>query len=118
ACPSREAKAARFCDLMQDAPGASRSTYFRLRKRLAEQGRLTFDVVPPITLGRTSPPGPPSDLELQSAAAMTGLPPGGSREEARPVDVPAREAFAQPVRGPAPPGRPARPVDDSLPWEL
>ena len=59
---------------------AARSTYFRLRKRLAEQGRLTFEVAEPITLRRNRPPGAPSELELRSAAAMTNLPPGDTQD--------------------------------------
>lgn len=40
-------------------------------------------------------------------------------EESRPLDLPRREHFAQPVRGQATPQpRPSRVVlDDSLPWE-
>jgi hypothetical protein len=114
--PTREGKARRFVELMGHAKGASRATYFRLRARLEEEGRLAVDTIPPIRLRRTGPPAVPSAVELEALAAA---PPGEPEEEARPLDVPAREEFARPVAGhappPAPPPRPA--LDDAVAWE-
>jgi hypothetical protein len=116
AYPTREDKGRRFVELVGKAKGASRRSYFRLRKRLEVEGRLRVETVPPIPLRRTRPPGVPSLLELE---AMEADPARQSEEEPAPLDLPAREQFAQPVRGQAPPHEPApRPaLDDSLPWE-
>lgn len=113
-CPAREDKARRFVELMGVAKGASRATYFRLHKRLEQEGRLLVEVVPPIPLRRTRPPGVPTDLELDALAAPAPAPP---EEPAGPLDVPAREAFAQPVIGNTTQPPPVPVVDDRLPWE-
>jgi hypothetical protein len=116
AYPTREDKVRRFVQVMGEDRGASRASYFRLRRRLEEEGRLLVQVVPPIPLRHTRPPATPSALELDSMGAP---PPGQPEPEPRPVDVPAREEFAQPIRGQAPPrAAPARPIlDDTVPWE-
>lgn len=114
--PTREDKARRFLELRGTAKGASRATYFRLRQRLEVEERLIPQVVPPIRLGRTRPPDAPSLLELES---MEMLPHDQPEEESHPLDVPAREAFAQPVRGHGAPAAPSPRVvlDDSVAWE-
>ena len=43
AYPEREDKARRFVELMGSDKGASRATYFRVRKRLEEEGRLVVE---------------------------------------------------------------------------
>jgi hypothetical protein len=116
AYPTREDKARRFTEVMGKGKGASRATYFRIRRRLQEEQRLAVESVPPIRLRRTRPPGTPSLLELESLE----VPQPPADEEPAPVDVPAREQFTQPIRGtgPAPQATPARVVlDDGLPWE-
>jgi hypothetical protein len=116
AYPTRKDKARRFVEQMGSVKGASRATYFRLRKRLEDEGRLAVQVVPPITLVRTRPPSTPSVAELDS---LDAVPPVKPEEESTPLDVPAREAFAQPIRG-ATPGQSPPPrytTDDSLSWE-
>jgi hypothetical protein len=119
ACPSRDAKAARFVEMMGGAKGASRATYFRLRQRLAADGRLEVTGVPPIPLRRTRPPGPLTLLELDSLAAGTPLP----EEAPESLDIPRREDFARPITGTG--GDASRPpagpspfrVDDRRGWE-
>jgi hypothetical protein len=115
-CPTREGKAERFVELMGNQKGASRASYFRLLHRLKDANRLAVQAVPPIPLRRTKPQGTPSIPELSWLEAEV---PGEPEEEPRPIDVPAREAFAQPIRGHTPrTDAPRRPVlDDSLPWE-
>jgi hypothetical protein len=116
AYPTREGKVARFVEVMGAARGASRASYFRLRGRLEEEGRLAVDPVPPIPLSRRGRPGVPTQLELDALDA----PPAADPEEAPgPIDVPRREAFAQPVRGagPAPAAPPRVVLDDTVAWE-
>lgn len=114
AYPTREDKARRFTELMGTARGASRASYFRLRSRLEQADWLAVRVVAPIPLRRTRPPGIPSLLELDS---MDNRPEPIEPEEVQPLDVSAREPFAQPIRGQIP--TPQRPVlDDLLPWEV
>lgn len=116
AYPQREDKARRFSELMGNDSKKSRSTYHRKLAELREEQRLIPETVPPIQLRRTRPPSVPSVLELESMAAPLPEPP---EEEPRPLDVPSREAFAEPVRGSAvPPAPPRRPVlDDTVGWE-
>jgi hypothetical protein len=116
AYPSREAKAARFEDLLAGARGASRATYFRLRRRLEADGRLAVTTIAAIPLRRTRPPAPPTELELDALAAG---PPPEAEEPAHPIDVPVREEFVEPVRGqpPQPPPAPRVTLTDRLPWE-
>jgi hypothetical protein len=74
--PAREAKAARFLELMEGASGASRASYFRLRRRLKEDGRLATTGVEPIPLTRTSPPVAPTEPETDALAVQEeALPP-------------------------------------------
>lgn len=87
AYPTREDKATRFVELMANAKGASRATYFRLRKRLGEEGRLTFCAVDPLLLCNTCPPATPGELELE---AMGSPPSHNGEEESRAVVVSAR----------------------------
>jgi hypothetical protein len=114
--PTREDKARRFKELMGDARGASRGSYFRMRSRLEQAGRLEVEAVAPIPLRRRRPPATPSRMELDSIEATVPAPP---EQEEPAADVPARAAFAQPVRGPeSPPASPSRMLlDDRLPWE-
>jgi hypothetical protein len=114
--PTREDKARRFVELLGNSKGASRASYFRLRRRLEEAQGLVPETVPTILLRRTAPPGTPSLLELESSETPR---PDKADEEPQPLDVPARESFGRPVEGEvAPPTAPARPIlDDSLPWE-
>jgi hypothetical protein len=116
AYPTRKDKARRFVERMNDAKGASRSSYFRIRQQLELEGRLLVEGVPSIPLRRTRPPGTPSQLELD---AMGAEPPPQPEEEPRPVDVPAREQFTQPINGHTPtPGAPRRMVlDDTVSWK-
>jgi len=116
AFPDRQDKARRFGELMADAKGASRATYFRLRKRLEAEKRLVVQIVPSICLRRTRRPGIPTQLELD---AMQEQQPEVGEEESRLLDVPARDTFARPIRGEG--GAltiPQRPVlDDTVSWE-
>src|SRR5262249_34165241 len=116
AYPTREDKARRFVELLGEARGASRASYFRLLSFLEKQGRLAVIDVPSITLWRRRPPGVPSLLELDAMAAPL---PGEPEEEPRAVDLPAREGLARPISGQAPaqPSRARIVLDDSLPWE-
>lgn len=115
-CPTSDDKAQRFKELMGTAKGTSRASYFRLRRRLEDEQRLVPEMVPPIQVGRSKPPGVPSVLELESMESpWSALP----EEEPFPIDVPSREQFAQPIRGQGPTQSPRPPqiLDDSLPWE-
>jgi hypothetical protein len=115
-CPSREDKARRFGEVMGDGKGASRPTYFRLRKRLEEQNRLIPETVPRIRLSKNKPPSLPSLMELD---AMGGALPAPPEPEPTQLDVPLRDGFVRPIRGDEtrrPPAPPA-PLDDNLPWE-
>ena len=115
ACPTREDKARRFLEILGNAKGASRASYFRLRRRMEEGQCLVPQVVPTIPLRRTSPPAIPSLLELESRETQPTQP----EEEAQPLDVPAREEFVQPIRGGVvlPTAAPRPVLDDALPWE-
>jgi hypothetical protein len=116
AYPAREDKARRFLELLGKVKGASRASYFRLRGRLEEGQWLVPEVAPAIPLRRTTRPGTPSLLELESRETARPTP---AEEADRPLDVPAREQFVQPIRGDvAPPTAPPRQLlDDTLPWE-
>lgn len=119
ACPARDDKARRFEELMGHAKGASRASYYRLRRRLEEEQRLIPTTIPSIPLRRTKPPGIPSLVELESIETP---PPTQPEEEPSPLDVPAREQFAEPVRGSvAPPAssgpKPFADDADKLAWE-
>jgi hypothetical protein len=74
AYPTREDKARRFVELLGTDKGASRASYFRLRKRLEDEERLAVTTVPRIQLRYNRPPGTPSPLELE---AMEAAPPAG-----------------------------------------
>jgi hypothetical protein len=116
AYPTREDKARRFVELMGTSKGASRATYFRIRRRLEDEQRLVVEPVPPIQLRRRRPPGTLSQLELDSLEVPF---PDRPEEETSPLDVPLREQFAQPIQGQA--GghtSPSPPVlDDTVAWE-
>ena len=116
AYPTREDKARRFVELLGEGKGASRASYFRLRRRLEDAQQLVVEAVPPIPLRRTRPPGTPSLLELDAQEVPF---PAQAEEETYPLDVPAREQFARPIRGDGAarttPNRPA--LDDSVSWE-
>ncbi len=61
ASPTREDKARRFIELMASGSGASRATYFRVRRRLEQEGRLTAERVQPMRLIHSRPlPSRPS----------------------------------------------------------
>jgi hypothetical protein len=112
---NRKARATRFCEVMRGERGASRATYYRLLELLQREGRLRFNVVQPMLIHRTSRPVPPSELELESLASLPL--PEEPAEEVRPVDVSAREAFAQPIRGQAPSPGPHFGSDGTVAWE-
>jgi hypothetical protein len=114
--PTREAKARRFVELMRGTSGASRATYFRLFEQLERQGRLVAHPVPSIHLTHSRPPATPSPAELD---AMDVVPAGEPREEARPIDLPAREEFARPIRshGPAATASAHIVLDDTVAFE-
>jgi hypothetical protein len=116
AYPTREEKAQRYVELLAGEQGASRATYFRRREKLEAEGQLAAKAVAPIRLAHTQPPEGSSVVGIDSPGAT---PPAQPEEEPRPVDVPAREEFTQPIRGETP--RPAAPhrtvLDDRLPWE-
>jgi len=116
AYPTREDKARRFVEMLGNTKGASRATYFRLWRRLEDAQQLAVETVPPIPLRRTRPPGVPSVLELESLEAPLAA---RAEEDTQPLDVPARERFAQPIQGnAAQQTSPLRPVlDDSVAFE-
>jgi hypothetical protein len=119
AIPTREDKARAYTRTMTaaDLKGASRAAYFRLRSRLEDEGRLIVYAVPPIPLGHRRPPATPSIAELDAIEGGAG--PEAVPDEPIVLDVPARQVFAEPIRGavlPAPPPRPLV-IDDALPWE-
>jgi hypothetical protein len=116
AYPTREDKARRFVELLGNEKGASRASYFRLRRRLEDAQALVPEALPSIPLRRTRPPTTPSLLELEAMESGQPAPPdvfGG------PLDVPAREQFSQPIRGHVAPTPPPRPMvlSDRLPWD-
>lgn len=110
-------KAAAFEERMGSARGRSRASYYRIRKRLEDAGTLVAkNAVSRIPLVRTTPPGDPSDLELEAAAQPPPLPPVQVDKR---LDLPAHERFRQPINGTvANPGRQHPSIlDDRLPWE-
>jgi hypothetical protein len=115
AFPTREDKARRFVEIMGDAKGASRASYFRRRKRLEESGQLAVERVHSIRLRRRHPPGTPSQTELDALEASPPPP----ADDSPPADLPAHDAFQEPIRGQGPSQTPTPPValDDTLPWE-
>ena len=106
----------RFEELVGNEKGASRSSYFRIQARLRKEGLLVPEIVPPIPLRHTRPPGTPSIAELEAMAAPLSAQP---QEEHGPADLPDRDRFREPIRGTtAPPNAPRRMIlDDNLPWE-
>jgi hypothetical protein len=56
---TKEAKFERFKELMGDARGSSRATFFRLCGKLQKAGRLNRSPIAPILLGQTRPPEGP-----------------------------------------------------------
>jgi hypothetical protein len=114
--PSREDKARRFVEVLGNTKGASRASYFRLRRRLEEGQALVPETMSPIPLRRTRPPTTPSLIEMES---MESSQPAQPDEPAGPLDVPVREQFSQPIRGQVTPPTDPRPMilDDRLSWE-
>src|SRR5262249_10342371 len=110
-CPTREDKARRFMEAMRGEDGASRATYFRIRRKLEREGRLVVEQVAPVPLRQPRRPGPPPALDLSIPPT---LPPATLGADEAPRDISARQEFAQPVRGNAGPGAPARPVLNDL----
>jgi hypothetical protein len=96
AYPTREDKARRFVEVLGTSKGASRASYFRLRRRLEENGQLTVEAVGPIRLRRSRPPGTPSQAEVDGMGMEVPAP---QPEDDAPVDLPAHDAFAAPIRG-------------------
>jgi hypothetical protein len=117
AYPTREDKARRFLELLGNVKGASRASYFRLRRRLEDAQCLVPATVPTVLLRRTMPPGTPSLMELDSRETAQPTQPD---EADRPLDVPVREQFSQPIPGDevaSPAAPPHQILDDLLPWE-
>jgi hypothetical protein len=116
AYPTREDKARRFAEVLgKGSKGASRATYFRLRKRLDDEGRLVAEAVPSIRLRSKKRPSPPSLEELDSLGTPT---PGEPEGETAPVDLPAgRDQSTQPTRGQAVGQRRRQLPGDRLSWE-
>jgi hypothetical protein len=116
AYPTRKDKERRFAEMVGGDKGSSRATYHRLRAKLEREGRLIVQPVPPIPLRHTRPPGVPSLAELD---AMEEAAPDQVEDEPRPLDLPVREGFAQPICGQTPAPTPAQPLvlDDLLPGE-
>lgn len=115
ACPTTEDKARRFSEELAGEKGASRATYFRIRRRLEGEGTLVPECVGPIQLSRSRPPASPTLAELDEMEAGRPEP----EEEPGRLDVPLRDTFTQPIRGTGPTRSGAvRPtLDDNLPWE-
>jgi len=67
AYPMREDKARRFVELMKTEKGASRASYFRIRRWLESEGKLAVEVVPPVLLFRRTP-SVPTPIELDAMA--------------------------------------------------
>jgi hypothetical protein len=112
---SSEAKVARFQAVLQKDPGASRATYYRLRRKLKERGQLVYHAEPPIPLRRTRPPRElsPAENDLARPGTVEEL-----QTDTTPVDVPRREGFAEPIRGSSQQQPvPRRGLDDTLPGE-
>jgi len=67
AYPTREDKARRFVELMGKEKGASRASYFRIRRRLESEGKLPVEVVPSIRLFQRKP-STPTRIEVEALA--------------------------------------------------
>jgi hypothetical protein len=111
--PTREAKAGRFVELMGDARGASRPTYFRKRAELEAAGRLVVPAIGPIRVRGARPSAAPPAPDAEA----TGPPPDVPEVQSRPTDVSARETFTEPIRGQTPGtiSPPSMQLDDRLP---
>jgi hypothetical protein len=117
--PTREDKAMAFRERLAGEKRSSERTYYRIRKRLEEDGRLVVQTVPPIRLTRLSRPATPTLLELD---AMAAPPPPEPEPEPGPADLPAgtpapdtrRADFERPPR---PQPRPPQLPGDTLAWE-
>jgi hypothetical protein len=102
AYPTREDKSRRFAEVLgEGSKGGSWATYFRLRKRLDDEGRLVAEAVSSIRLRSKKRPGTPSLEELDSLGAPT---PGEPEGEPGPVDIPAGPRAAH-AADPGPGGR-------------
>jgi hypothetical protein len=115
AYPSREAKAARFAELMGGARGASRASYFRKRSDLEAAGRLVVPAIGPIRVRGVRPSAAPPAPDAEA----TGPPPDVPEVQSPPTDVSTRETFTEPIRGQTPGtvSPPSMHLDDRLPWE-
>jgi hypothetical protein len=117
AYPTREDKARRFVELLGEAWGASRASYFRLRRRLEEQGLLSVEAAPPIALSRSAPPSTPTQAEVD-LATESGVPPHLPEPEPHAVDVPLQDSFRPPITGSGQHhGHLPKVLDDLLPCE-
>jgi hypothetical protein len=116
AYPTPPDRVRRFGELVGESGSGSRASYYRVRKKLQAEGRLTFDPAPRIPLRHTRPPEPAGAAALEVLATPPPPPrepePAGSRPS-------AREAFANPNRNQARAAAPAAPqLDDTLPFEV
>jgi hypothetical protein len=101
AYPTREDKASRFAEQMAGTKGASRATYFRLRKHLEEEGRLEVRAVPPIALGQKERPAAPSLADLDAMMTAPPTEADDDDEAVQPVDVPVGNGYVTQVCSPA-----------------
>jgi len=67
AYPTREDKAQRFVELMRNEKGASRPSYFRIRRKLESNGALAVEAVPSIRLFQRRP-STPTPIEIEALA--------------------------------------------------
>lgn len=121
---TREAKAMQFVSRVGTLRGASRATYFRIRKRLDDAGQLQPQIVSRIPLLRTTRTERPSLLELESDTITDLRQRNHPEEPAEALDLPAREQFTQPIGGASQNGRnpdlqqtPRMILDDRTAWE-
>jgi hypothetical protein len=112
AFPTQEDKARRYAEIMGGATGVSRASYFRICKRLRDSSQLTFETCPSIRLQHRRPPGTPSQTELDAMEASSPPP----TDDTPPADLPASDAFQQPIRGQGPSQTQISPfrVDDTV----
>jgi hypothetical protein len=95
AYPTREDKARRFLELMDGEEGASRASYYRLRRRLADEERLVVQTLAPIPLRRRKRPATPSRLELNAMEAPKVVGPVALKK----LDLPVEDREILPLTG-------------------